>query len=95
MSLLTEIQDEEYRALKYIAGMCNENGLTFYLRGGSALGAVKYNDFIPWDDDIDIALPREDYLKLISLMPNEDAFSIFFNGKTTAFSASSSLPRSR
>ena len=71
MSLLTEIQDEEYRALKYIAGICNENGLTFYLRGGSALGAVKYNDFIPWDDDIDIALPREDYLKLISLMPNE------------------------
>lgn len=66
---LRALQDEEYKALVYLVEVCKKNDLRLFLRGGSVLGAVKYKDFVPWDDDIDVALPREDYKKLIELVP--------------------------
>lgn len=63
------LQNIEYEALSEIKNICDENHITFFLRGGSVLGAVKYNGFVPWDDDIDITFPRNDYLKLINIMP--------------------------
>ena len=66
---LKEIQDMEFLAFEQIKRICYQNNITFYMRGGSVLGAVKYQGFVPWDDDIDIALPRKDYLKLIEIMP--------------------------
>lgn len=66
---LLKIQDIEYDALVQLNEICKKNHLKFYLRGGSALGAVKYQGFVPWDDDIDIVFCRDDYLKLITIMP--------------------------
>ena len=67
--LLQKVQKAETEALAVLKKICNENKIRFYLRGGSVLGAVKYRGFVPWDDDIDIALPRKDYEKLIQVMP--------------------------
>lgn len=64
---LRDIQQIEVEALVHIDKICKENNIKYYLRGGSVLGAVKYQGFVPWDDDIDIVLPRVDYEKLIEV----------------------------
>lgn len=58
---MNELQKIEFDMLKEVVRVCSELKLTYYLVCGSALGAIKYRGFIPWDDDMDIALPRRDY----------------------------------
>ena len=58
---MTELQEIEFGLLQQFLSVCEQLNLTYYLVCGSALGAVKYGGFIPWDDDIDVALPRKDY----------------------------------
>ena len=56
---------EEMQVLDRI---CKEQGLTYFLTDGSALGAVRHQGFIPWDDDIDIALFEDDYNQLVRIL---------------------------
>ncbi|MBQ7500459.1 MAG: LicD family protein [Clostridia bacterium] len=58
---MNELQKTEFALLRRFVEICEKNGLEYYLVCGSCLGAVKYGGFIPWDDDIDVALPRKDY----------------------------------
>lgn len=58
---MTPLQKTELELLKCVIEICDKRNLSYYLVCGSALGAVKYGGFIPWDDDVDIALPRADY----------------------------------
>ncbi len=58
---MTELQETELDLLQYFVEICDKLKLKYFLVCGSALGAVKYDGFIPWDDDIDVALKREDY----------------------------------
>ena len=46
---------------------CNENEITYYLMGGTALGAIRHGGFIPWDDDFDVFMDRKNYLKFLSV----------------------------
>ena len=55
------LQKELLNMLEVYIDVCENLGLTYYLANGSVLGAEKYGGFIPWDDDIDVAMPREDY----------------------------------
>ena len=54
-----------------IARVCKKYNLCIMLSGGTALGAVRHQGFIPWDDDLDVMLPREDYNKLIEIFDDE------------------------
>ena len=58
---LDEIKTFQLEMLNKIAGYCDSNNLTYFLAYGTLLGAVRHKGYIPWDDDIDIIMPRRDY----------------------------------
>ena len=67
---ITDIEDLrriELGALDAFVEYCRAHNLTYYLSGGTLLGAVRHQGFIPWDDDIDIVMPRPDYKKLLEI----------------------------
>lgn len=63
------------RILKIFHTICEENNLTYFLDSGSLLGAIRHKGFIPWDDDLDVVMPRKDYEKFkeiaVDLLPEE------------------------
>lgn len=74
-TMLRELTTEETAAMKKalleiykdISSLCDKYGLIYMLAGGSCLGAVRHKGFIPWDDDLDLIMPRKDYDKFIVL----------------------------
>ena len=57
--------------VKEVVKICDNHGLTYYMLGGTMLGAIRHKGFIPWDDDIDLGIPRQDYEKFLEIAPSE------------------------
>ena len=62
-----EMKHIQLDILKNVAKFCDENRIRYYLGFGTMLGAVRHKGFIPWDDDIDILMPRPDYLRFVKV----------------------------
>ena len=69
---IEEIKACEYELLCKIDTVCREQSLRYSISGGTLIGAIRHKGFIPWDDDIDIAMPRPDYEKFISYCKSHD-----------------------
>lgn len=71
MNKTEEIQKKVLAIYKVIKEICDRHNLRYYAIGGTAIGAVRHKGFIPWDDDLDIAMPWEDYRKFFSIAEKE------------------------
>lgn len=71
--VLRRLQLTQLEVYKVFAAFCEKHGLTQFAIYGTTLGAVRHQGFIPWDDDMDIGMPREDYEKFITLAHEEFA----------------------
>ena len=69
MALVKELQQITLAMLKDIDKVCTEYGIPYYLGEGTMLGAVRHKGFIPWDDDIDLLMMREDYERFLQIAP--------------------------
>lgn len=82
---MTDLQSKLLDMLVWFDHFCRENHLRYYAIRGTLLGAVRHEGFIPWDDDIDVALPRKDYDRLAQLMGSEihDGFIVLETENST------------
>lgn len=69
--VLQDLHKVEIEILDEIDRICRKNNINYCLVGGTLLGAVRHGGFIPWDDDLDVAMPRNDYEKFIDVCKNE------------------------
>lgn len=66
-----EIQVRLLKLLEYFDGICKQNSIEYWLDGGTLLGAVRNQGFIPWDDDLDVGVHQADYEKLVEILNRE------------------------
>lgn len=75
---IDEIKAISFEVLCLVKKVCEENNISYSLTGGTLIGAVRHKGFIPWDDDIDIMIPRPDYDRFIEIVKNGDyGFDLF------------------
>ncbi len=68
---LREVQKSNVLLLKIFDGICKKHNIKYWMDYGTLLGAVRHKGFIPWDDDLDVAMLREDYDKMIDILNSE------------------------
>ena len=75
-----EIQSVSLEILKDVHAFCVENNISYTLYGGTMIGAIRHKGFIPWDDDIDIAMPRPDYERFLQSYQSKCGYKLFASG---------------
>lgn len=80
---IKELQAKGLEMLVFFQDFCNEHNLRFFLCGGCCIGAVRHGGFIPWDDDVDVFMLREDYEKLIEIFNAQSQSQKYFLQVTT------------
>lgn len=80
MKAIWAVELDMYEELRKV---CEKYGLTLYADGGTVLGAVRHKGFIPWDDDMDLCMPRDDYEKLCEIAKNEFKYPYFWQTEET------------
>lgn len=73
----------ELEMVKKFVSVCEQNHLTYFIMGGTLLGAVRHKGFIPWDNDIDLAMPRKDFNTLLEIGPISFEKPLFFQTPVT------------
>lgn len=68
---IKDIQSKILSIAKYLDAFCRDNGIEYYLMGGSALGAMRHQGFIPWDDDLDVFMTVENYDRFLNVFPQK------------------------
>ncbi len=81
--IFDRLHDEEIEIMDEFVRICDKYGLKYYLYGGTLLGAVRHKGFIPWDDDIDIVMVREDYDKFGEIAQKELGDKYFYQTNAT------------
>lgn len=74
---LQELKDIEFEILKMFDAFCKENNIRYFISHGTLLGAIRYKGFIPWDDDVDLLIPREDYNRLLALFEDNERYRLY------------------
>lgn len=80
---LLQLQTVQVEILDEFKKVCEKHHLRYYLFFGTLLGAVRHKGFIPWDDDVDVAMPREDYDRFIRIAKNELAENYYLESAET------------
>lgn len=91
----TKVQQLELTILLEVDRLCKRHGLHYGLCHGTLLGAIRHNGFIPWDDDIDIAMPRPDFDRFVSSFSSVSAKSAASGMPVTAIPSPKSMIRVR
>lgn len=82
---LEEVQQTGLNLLKSFCEYCQLNNYSFFLSNGTLLGAIKYKGYIPWDDDVDVFMPREDYNLLINSFENTDTIQLLSHERNSKY----------
>lgn len=82
-NILDKLHSSMLDIYKEISVICEKNNLTYFVVGGTLLGAVVHKNFIPWDDDLDIAMPRDDYDKFLEICKTQLNAKFYLHHTTT------------
>lgn len=94
-SALRNSQMRILEVMLIIDKICKENNLVYFLSGGSALGAERHGGFIPWDDDLDITLPKKDFHRLVAILREIDSDKYVLQDRFSDFNYINCFPKFR